>query len=107
MTAHSSKSAEVVETRYVTLQAVSTRTGVTTRRVRYLERAGLIGPAESDEHFRLYHEETVERVLTIERLTNDLGVNLAGVEVILNMREQIIALRAQSGHLQEPLRRRN
>ena len=55
---------------------------------------GLIGPAESDEHFRLYQEETVERVMTIERLTNDLGVNLAGVEVILNMREQIIALRS-------------
>ena len=86
-----------VETRYVTLEAVSTRTGVTTRRVRYLERAGLIRPAESDEHFRLYHEETIERIQTIERLTNDLGVNLAGVEVILNMREQIIALRALAG----------
>ena len=59
-----------------------------------MERAGLISPAESDEHFRLYREETVERVLTIERLTNDLGVNLAGVEVILNMREQIIELRS-------------
>ncbi|MCA9859316.1 MAG: MerR family transcriptional regulator [Thermomicrobiales bacterium] len=86
-----------IETRYVTLEAISTRTGVTTRRVRYLERAGLIRPAESDEHFRLYHEETVERIQTIERLTNDLGVNLAGVEVILNMREQIIALRARAG----------
>lgn len=83
--------------KYVTLQAISTRTGVTARRVRYLERAGLIGPAESEDHFRLYHEETVERVMTIERLTNDLGVNLAGVEVILHMREQIIALRASAG----------
>jgi MerR family transcriptional regulator/heat shock protein HspR len=91
------RSGESAESRYVTLQAVSTRTGVTTRRVRYLERAGLIDPAESEEHFRLYREETVERVLTIERLTNDLGVNLAGVEVILNMREQIIALRATAG----------
>lgn len=88
---------EFNEARFVTLEAVSTRSGVTIRRVRYLERAGLIGPAQSDDYFRLYHEETVERVMTIERLTNDLGVNLAGVEVILNMREQIIALRALAG----------
>ncbi len=97
MSDRSGEFADRTESRYVTLQAVSMRTGVTTRRVRYLERAGLIDPAESEEHFRLYREETVERVMTIERLTNDLGVNLAGVEVILNMREQIIALRATAG----------
>lgn len=96
MTDRSRNSMPEADTRYVTLQAISIRTGVTARRVRYLERAGLIGPATSDEHFRLYREETVERVLTIERLTNDLGVNLAGVEVILNMREQIIELRANA-----------
>lgn len=107
MTAQSGGSAGRFETRYVTLQAISTRTGITARRVRYLERAGLIGPAESEEHFRLYHEDTVERVLTIERLTNDLGVNLAGVEVILNMREQIIALRSLSDASSESQRRRS
>jgi MerR family transcriptional regulator/heat shock protein HspR len=107
MTAQSGGSTGRFETRYVTLQAISTRAGITARRVRYLERAGLIGPAESDEHFRLYHEDTVERVMTIERLTNDLGVNLAGVEVILNMREQIIALRSRSEHSPESPRTRN
>lgn len=107
MSAHSGGSADRIETRFVTLQAISTRTGVATRRVRYLERAGLIGPAESDEYFRLYHEDTVERVLTIERLTNDLGVNLAGVEVILNMREQIIALRSMAGLPPETPRERS
>ena len=86
-----------IQTRFVSLEAVSTRAGVTTRRVRYLERAGLIDPAESDQHVRLYSEETIERINTIERLTNDLGVNLAGIEVILNMREQIIALRQRAG----------
>ncbi len=106
MTEQSGGSAGRFEARYVTLQAISTRTGITTRRVRYLESAGLIGPAESDEHFRLYHEDTVERVLTIERLTNDLGVNLAGVEVILNMREQIIALRSISEPSSESQRKR-
>ncbi len=86
----------VIQTRFVSLEAVSTRAGVTTRRVRYLERAGLIDPAESDQHVRLYSEETIERINTIERLTNDLGVNLAGIEVILNMREQIIELRQRA-----------
>jgi MerR family transcriptional regulator/heat shock protein HspR len=106
MTAQPGEKAQNPDSRYVTLQAISTRTGVTTRRVRYLERAGLISPARSDEHFRLYHEETVERVMTIERLTNDLGVNLAGVEVILNMREQILALRAMAGLQSEEPRNR-
>jgi MerR family transcriptional regulator/heat shock protein HspR len=93
----SNRPEDVVQTRFVSLEAVSTRSGVTTRRVRYLERVGLIGPAESDQHIRLYSEETIERINTIERLTNDLGVNIAGVEVILNMREQIIALRQRAG----------
>jgi MerR family transcriptional regulator/heat shock protein HspR len=88
---------EIVQARFISLEAVSTRSGVTTRRVRYLERAGLIGPAESDQHLRLYSEETIERINTIERLTNDLGVNIAGVDIILNMREQIIALRQRAG----------
>ena len=97
MPAQPNRSNNTVRTQFISLEAVSTRTGVTTRRVRYLERAGLIDPAESDQHLRLYHEETIERINTIERLTNDLGVNLAGVEVILNMREQIIALRRMAG----------
>lgn len=97
MTAKPNQPENTIRARYVSLEAVSTRTGVTARRVRYLERAGLIDPAESDQHLRLYSEETIERINTIERLTNDLGVNLAGVEVILNMREQIIELRRSAG----------
>ncbi len=107
MPARPGKSNDSLRTRYVSLEAISTRTGVTTRRVLYLERAGLIGPAESEQHLRLYSEETIERINTIERLTNDLGVNLAGVEVILNMREQIIALRRLAGLPVEPPRPRH
>jgi MerR family transcriptional regulator/heat shock protein HspR len=107
VSANSSHSSNRKDSQFVTLQAISVRTGVTTRRVRYLERAGLIGPAESDEHLRLYREETIERVNTIERLTNDLGVNLAGVEVILNMREQILQLRALAGLPTETSRNRS
>jgi MerR family transcriptional regulator/heat shock protein HspR len=97
MASHPDRRTNSLQAQFVSLEAISTRTGVTTRRVRYLERAGLIGPAESDQHLRLYREETIERINTIERLTNDLGVNLAGVEVILNMREQIISLRKLAG----------
>ncbi len=97
MPAKSNQPNDIIETQFVSLQAISIRTGVTTRRVLYLERAGLIDRAASEQHLRLYSEETVERINTIERLTNDLGVNLAGIEVILNMREQIIALRRVAG----------
>lgn len=97
MAKHSQSPAPRHQAQFISLQAVSSRTGVTARRVLYLERVGLIGPAESQEHLRLYREETVERVNTIERLTNDLGVNLAGVEVILNMRDQILTLRGLAG----------
>lgn len=97
MAAQSNSPDDAIRTQFISLEAVSTRTGVTARRVRYLERAGLIGPAESDQYLRLYSEETIERINTIERLTNDLGVNLAGVEVILHMREQIMSLRRLAG----------
>ncbi len=103
----SNQSTDRTGAEYITLQAISIRTGVTTRRVRHLERVGLIAPAESDLHFRLYREETIERIKTIQRLTNDLGVNMAGVEVILNMREQIIALRSLSESTSESTRSRS
>jgi MerR family transcriptional regulator/heat shock protein HspR len=57
--------------------------------LRTYEREGLIRPARSQGNTRLYSEEDVARIELILRLTKDLGVNLAGVEVILNMRERM------------------
>jgi MerR family transcriptional regulator/heat shock protein HspR len=56
--------------------------------LRTYEREGLIRPARTEGNTRLYSEEDLDRIDLILRLTNELGVNLAGVEVILNMRRE-------------------
>ncbi len=57
--------------------------------LRYYERMGLIRPYRSEGNRRLYSPKDVERLRMITRLTDELGVNLAGVEVIFNMRRTI------------------
>ena len=57
--------------------------------LRTYEREGLIRPARSQGNTRLYSDEDVARIELILRLTKELGVNLAGVEVVLNMRERM------------------
>lgn len=57
--------------------------------LRAYEREGLIRPSRTDGNTRLYSEDDLERIELILRLTKDLGVNLAGVQVILNMRERM------------------
>lgn len=74
--------------------------------LRAYEREGLLRPARTDGNTRLYSEEDLERVELILRLTKDLGVNLAGVEVILNMRERMDEMRLRMNEMfQEVLRR--
>jgi MerR family transcriptional regulator/heat shock protein HspR len=57
--------------------------------LRYYERAGLITPSRSRGNIRLYSTRDIERAQQIKRLIEDLGVNLAGVEVILKLTERI------------------
>ena len=57
--------------------------------LRTYEREGLLRPSRTEGNTRLYSDEDVERVELILRLTKELGVNLAGVEVILNMRDRM------------------
>lgn len=74
--------------------------------LRAYEREGLLRPARTDGNTRLYSEEDLERIDLILRLTKDLGVNLAGVEVILNMRERMGEMQGRMNEmLQEVLRR--
>lgn len=63
--------------------------GVHPQTLRAYERQGLISPARVNEKNRLFSEEDIERVRRIQRLTQDLGVNLAGVEVILRLLDQM------------------
>ena len=74
--------------------------------LRAYEREGLLRPARTDGNTRLYSEDDLERIELILRLTKDLGVNLAGVEVILNMRERMGEMQGRMNEmLQEVLRR--
>jgi MerR family transcriptional regulator/heat shock protein HspR len=63
--------------------------------LRLYERLGLLMPSRSDGNTRLYTEADLQRLEVILTLTRELGVNLAGVEVILNMREKMEEMRQQ------------
>jgi MerR family transcriptional regulator/heat shock protein HspR len=63
--------------------------------LRLYEREGLLTPSRSDGNTRLYTEEDLERLEVILKLTRELGVNLAGVEIILNMREKMAEMQKQ------------
>ena len=63
--------------------------------LRLYEREGLLAPSRSEGNTRLYTDEDLERLEVILKLTRELGVNLAGVEIILNMREKMEAMQRQ------------
>ncbi len=63
--------------------------------LRLYEREGLLKPSRSEGNTRLYTDEDLERLEVILHLTRDLGVNLAGVEIILNMREKMGEMQSQ------------
>ncbi|MBI5755294.1 MAG: helix-turn-helix transcriptional regulator [Nitrospirae bacterium] len=77
--------------------------------LRLYEREGLVAPKRSQGNTRLYSHRDVERVKLITHLTRDMGVNLAGVEVILNMRLQMEEMQHEMegliGYLREELRK--
>ncbi len=81
--------------RYRMISWVASRYGVHPQTLRLYEREGLIRPTRSAGNTRLYDEDACQRLEFILTLTRDLGVNLAGVEVILNMKDQIDALTAE------------
>jgi MerR family transcriptional regulator/heat shock protein HspR len=66
--------------------------GVHPQTLRLYEREGLVEPKRTGGKIRLYSEHDIDQVRRIMRLTNDLGVNLAGAEAILNMRERMMRM---------------
>ena len=63
--------------------------------LRLYEREGLLKPSRSDGNTRLYEDADLERLEVILSLTRELGVNLAGVEIILNMREKMAEMQRE------------
>src|SRR5947199_7223840 len=57
--------------------------------LRYYERAGLIAPSRSKGNIRLYSIDDIQRAMQIKRLIEDLGLNLAGVEVIMRLTDRL------------------
>jgi len=89
----------------VLIGEISRRYSIHPQTLRMYEREGLIQPDRTEGNTRLYGEETVERLEIILTLTRDLGVNLAGVEVILNMKERLESLQQRADRLVDFLKK--
>lgn len=90
--------------RYQMISWVAEKYNVHPQTLRLWEREGLLCPARSRGNTRLYDEDACDRLETILTLTRDLGVNLAGVEIILNLKEQVEQLRSDNQMLTKALR---
>ncbi len=77
------------------ISSVAEQYGVHPQTLRLYEREGLLKPSRSDGNTRQYTDEDLDRLEVILHLTRDLGVNLAGVEIILNMRAKMAAMQGQ------------
>jgi MerR family transcriptional regulator/heat shock protein HspR len=77
------------------ISAVAEQYQIHPQTLRLYEREGLLKPSRSEGNTRLYTQEDLERLEVILKLTRDFGVNLAGVEIILNMREKMAAMQRQ------------
>lgn len=78
-----------------TISAVAELFDIHPQTLRLYEREGLLKPSRSDGNTRLYEDADIERLEIILSLTRDLGVNLAGVEIILNMREKMNQMQSE------------
>lgn len=87
-----------------TISAVAEMFDIHPQTLRMYEREGLLKPSRSDGNTRLYSDEDLERLEVILSLTRDLGVNLAGVEIIINMREKMDAMQREFERFFEYLR---
>ncbi len=79
--------------------------GVHQQTLRYYERAGLVVPSRSQGNRRYYSERDLERLRRIKTMMDDMGMNLAGAEVVLRLTERISELEAQLQRLASELNR--
>ncbi len=82
------------------ISIVSQMLSIHPQTLRLYEREGLIKPSRTDGNTRLYSHRDVDKLQLILRLTRELGVNLAGVEVILGMREKMKEMQEQIENLE-------
>jgi MerR family transcriptional regulator/heat shock protein HspR len=89
------KSAMKKRAKTFTISAVAEQFELHPQTLRLYEREGLLKPSRSEGNTRLYTDTDLERLEIILSLTRDLGVNLAGVEIILNMREKMDSMQRE------------
>jgi MerR family transcriptional regulator/heat shock protein HspR len=78
-------------------------TGLHPQTVRLYERLGLVSPTRVNNKNRLYSETDIQRLMQIRRFTHDMGVNLAGVEVILELLQKIEILQREMNELKQSI----
>ena len=91
------------EPRYV-ISVAARIVGVQTHTLRYYERIGIISPYRSQGNIRLYSEREIAQLRRVKALMDDLGVNLAGIEVILRMTKRITELQQHIEELESELK---
>ncbi|MEW6735229.1 MAG: helix-turn-helix transcriptional regulator [Acidobacteriota bacterium] len=92
------------KTKGYTISVVADTYNIHPQTLRLYEREGLLTPSRSEGNTRFYTDSDLERLELILSLTRDLGVNLAGVEIILNMREKMDEMQREFNHFIELLR---
>ena len=90
---------------YYMISAVAQKYNIHPQTLRLYEREGLLKPSRTEGNTRLYSEDDLEQLETILSLTRDLGVNLAGVEIILNMRRKIEAMQHEVNEFMDYVKR--
>ncbi|MDV2989055.1 MAG: MerR family transcriptional regulator [Dehalogenimonas sp.] len=95
---------EMHRPRYV-IHVAAELIGVKTHTLRYYERSGLVKPQRSPGNIRLYSEYDIDILRRVRNLMDDLGVNMAGVEVINNMLEKMNQLARENELLKAELQR--
>jgi len=97
--------------KYYMISVVAKSYGIHPQTLRLYEREGLLKPSRTDGNTRLYSEEDLRELEVILSLTRDVGVNLAGVEIVLNMRRKMEQMQAEVGefvaYVREELLRAN
>ena len=86
---------------YYMISAVAAKYNIHPQTLRLYEREGLIKPSRTDGNTRLYSDEDLAELETILALTRDLGVNLAGVEIVLNMRRKMARMQSEVNEFME------
>ena len=90
---------------YYMISAVAAKYNIHPQTLRLYEREGLLKPSRTDGNTRLYSDEDLQELETILALTRDLGVNLAGVEIILNMRRKMARMQSEVNEFMEYVKR--